>query len=184
MLIYSSPFELRERYPRSTVVKIIGDVALMDSENDKGAHDKGAGFLAIIERHDGDRKAQIMMVDAFDRKMLYPRDVQPSSLRWRLNESVPTEVAERFRAEGLVNDEGIYGEASPMVMDFGYCRTVHTAQGDEADHVVYAESARWMRGNRRNTLKKLVYTAATRARKKLSYIDALPQAPVDEDFWE
>lgn len=49
--------------------------------------------------------------------------------------------------------------------DFGYCLTVHKAQGSEADHVIVSEGRRVPEHNR------WLYTAVTRAKKSLEVID-------------
>lgn len=53
----------------------------------------------------------------------------------------------------------------PKEFDYGYCITCHKAQGSEYDKVIVLEE--FLRGENRETHQRWLYTAATRAAKKL-----------------
>lgn len=60
--------------------------------------------------------------------------------------------------------------APPGSFGFGYACTVHSAQGCEWDRVVLVDDAQWMdHTGRTQERNRLLYTAATRARKLLHY---------------
>ena len=53
------------------------------------------------------------------------------------------------------------------LFDFGYCTTVHKAQGSERDNVVLVEETGWMEEDLR---RRWLYTGVTRAAKKLAMV--------------
>lgn len=68
---------------------------------------------------------------------------------------------QRDRMSKLLYEEGTHS------FDFAYAITTHTSQGSEFDHVVFYGSDIW--GNR-DMRRKILYTAVTRAKKKLTII--------------
>ena len=54
--------------------------------------------------------------------------------------------------------------------DFGYCLTVHKAQGSEWPKVMVVDDARWMKKQRDGSRQKWLYTAVTRPSRELVYV--------------
>lgn len=70
-------------------------------------------------------------------------------------------LVKQFGAEHTLNDRGV------DLWDYGYCLTVHKAQGSEAERVVVIdEYPHWLKDYRR-----WLYTAVTRARSEVTVLD-------------
>ena len=54
--------------------------------------------------------------------------------------------------------------------DFGYCLTVHKAQGSEWEKVMVVDDARWLKKSNDGSRQKWLYTACTRPSRKLIYV--------------
>ena len=67
-------------------------------------------------------------------------------------------IAEKKMMRGKVGKKKLYFDS----FDFGYCITVHKAQGSEYSKVLYIEEVL----NRKNH-HRMLYTAITRAKEKL-----------------
>ncbi len=79
-------------------------------------------------------------------------------------------LKDQFNAEKtLIDDTRFYEDDNGKrkrfsLFDFGYCITVHKAQGSEAEHAILIEEGEsWMR----DMYKKWLYTGVTRAKKSL-----------------
>lgn len=82
----------------------------------------------------------------------------------------------------------VFGQEKPDLMsldlrnvnpfDYAYCVTCHKAQGDEWDHVLVIEQRckNWEH-------KRWAYTAASRAKEKLTWVAAPPPKVQDQDDW-
>jgi exodeoxyribonuclease-5 len=96
-------------------------------------------------------------------------------------------------SEGKVNPylryaTDVFGQEKPDLMsldlrnvnpfDYAYCVTCHKAQGDEWDHVLVIEQRckNWEH-------KRWAYTAASRAKEKLTWIAAPPPKAEAHDEW-
>ncbi len=66
--------------------------------------------------------------------------------------------------------QGGIPESGRAQFDFGHCITVHKSQGSEWDHVAVYDDK--MRVQDTEARKRWMYTAATRAAKKLTWVDA------------
>jgi exodeoxyribonuclease-5 len=82
------------------------------------------------------------------------------------------DVGEVYRGRILKDQfnsrERLPTEYGTDLWDYGYCQTVHTAQGSEADRVYLIDESRHVRG--RDERKRWLYTAITRARKELMIV--------------
>jgi exodeoxyribonuclease V len=79
-------------------------------------------------------------------------------------------LKDQFNSEKTLLDDprwykdGNGGKKRYSLFDFGYCITVHKAQGSEAEHVILIEEGRvWMK----DIYPKWLYTGITRAKKSL-----------------
>lgn len=57
-----------------------------------------------------------------------------------------------------------------LLLDYGYCLTVHKSQGSQYDHVGFVDDGalRWLRGKNPEEWRRLTYTGYTRAAKTLT----------------
>lgn len=69
--------------------------------------------------------------------------------------------------------------ATIVHVHYAYAMTVHTAQGDEFDHVgfLWGRDMEWLRRTNRAEARRILYTAATRARKSFTLYTTHPIAP-------
>lgn len=74
-------------------------------------------------------------------------------------------AATTFRGTGIGPAEGLSEKEFGDLFDFGYCLTVHKAQGSEAARVVLFEER--MRAYDEEMWRRWLYTAVTRAREEL-----------------
>lgn len=125
------------------------------------------GDLGVVEAYD--TQFHVVTISFPDGRKLVRCPVNTKMLR----ETYGAEEADKYGNAGQVGsvDVSFGGNFSGGVtIDYGYCITVHSAQGSEWDHVCIADDG--MRIHDKKGRRRWLYTATTRAAKRLTVIKA------------